>query len=125
MLKVAVFYWGGLVGEWKVRWTKGFRLQVLEVLGRDGWDNVKRFLRDLEKTLNSDPSFIGKLERDPVVGELVYRRDDEIVWYNVRRLRYRGVRYRMFYVIRYDLKRIWFVGFEPRTNSSYKRKRYG
>jgi len=31
----------------------------------------------------------------------------------------------MFYVIRYDLKRIWFVGFEPRTNSSYKRKRYG
>ena len=28
----------------------------------------------------------------------------------------------MYYVIYEDIKRIWFIGFEPRTDSTYEKK---
>ncbi len=52
----------------------------------------------------------------------VRRRRGLIILVHARRMYYRGTEYRMYYVIYEDIERIWFVGFEPRTNSTYKKK---
>ena len=54
---------------WRVRWSQGFRHGVYEYLGKRYWKHVKRFLKDLEKSLNTDPSMIARLKRNPVVFE--------------------------------------------------------
>jgi len=109
---------------WRVRWSEGFRLSVYDYLGKKNWGNVKRFLKELEKSLNTDPEMIIRLKRNPVVFEYrwVRRRRGLIILVHVRRMYYRGTEYRMYYVIYEDIERIWFVGFEPRTNSTYKKK---
>lgn len=109
---------------WKVRWSQGFRHGVYEYLGKRYWKHVKRFLKDLEKSLNTDPSMIARLKRNPVVFEYrwVRHRKGIVVLVRIRRLRYRGTEYRMYYVIYEDIKRIWFIGFEPRTDSTYEKK---
>ncbi len=96
----------------------------MEFLGRQGWLNVKRFLKGLEKSLNTEESMLTRLKRNPIVMEYrwVRRRRGVVVLIRVRRMRYRGAEYRMFYIIYADVKRIWFVGFEPRTDSTYKKK---
>ncbi len=109
---------------WKVRWSKGFRLSVYEYLGRKHWPEVKEFLKELEDSLNEDPSMVSRLKRNPVVMEYrwVRCRKGVVVLLRVRRMRYRGTEYRMYYVVYEDIERIWFVGFEPRTDSTYEKK---
>ena len=54
---------------WKVRWSQGFRISVYKYLGKQMWKHVKRFLKELEKSLNKDPSTLTRLKRNPVVFE--------------------------------------------------------
>lgn len=114
----------GVVAVWRVRWSQGFRLSVYEFLGKKHWPEVKEFLKELEESLNQDPSMISRLKRNPVVMEYrwVRRRKGVVVLLRVRRMRYRGTEYRMYYVVYEDIERIWFVGFEPRTDSTYEKK---
>ena len=86
--------------------------------------DVKGELRGLEKRLR-DPKLMGQtlawLERQPVVAYYAYggRR------YPIRRL-YIGKRTaRAGFVIRRSICRVWFVVLVPRTDSTYRRRRWG
>ncbi len=111
--------------RWRVRWTQEFRWSVIEFIGRSGWRDVKRFLKSLERSLNTEPAFLDRLKRNRVVMEYAWvrRKKGVTVLDRARRMRYRGRRYRLFYVLYEDIGRVWFVGFEPRTDSTYRKKR--
>jgi hypothetical protein len=88
------------------------------------WEDVKRELKDLERRLR-DPKLrreaLRLLLSQPVVAYYTYKGRR----YLLRRL-YVGRRTaRAGFVVRRDICRVWFVALVPRTNSTYKRRRWG
>jgi len=105
---------------WRVNWTAEFR-KAAQALGI--WEDTKRELRDLERQLRGPrlrDSALQKLRKQPVVAYYPYggRR------YPIRRL-YIGKRTaRAGFVLREDICRVWFVALVPRTDSTYKKRRW-
>ncbi len=104
---------------WRVNWTAEFRRRAQEL---GVWEDIRRELKDLEKRLRSREERQATLDfliLQPIVGYYPYH------WkrYNARRMRLGG--YRLFYVVRQDICRVWFVEIAPRTDSTYARARRG
>ncbi len=79
-------------------------------------------LRESLRTLRGGfgtPDTGRRLRSQPVVAYVVYGG----VRYPVRRMRINGVR--VGFVIREDLCRVWFIAIVKRTNSTYRRRRWG
>ena len=105
---------------WRVNWTAEFR-RAAQVLGI--WEDVRRELKDLEKRLR-DPELrektLAELNRNPIVGYYHFAGKR----YSVRRYYFGKRTARGFYVVRSDICRVWFVMPTPRTNGTYRRKRW-
>ena len=106
---------------WRVNWTQEFR-RAAQAHGI--WEDVKKELKDLEKRLRDTKlraETLRLLLSQPVVAYYPYKGKR----YPLRRL-YIGKRTaRAGFVVRRDICRVWFVALVPRTNSTYKRKRWG
>jgi len=105
---------------WRVSWTQEFRHAAQE-LGI--WSDVRRELRDLERRLK-DPMLrddtLRFLESQPVVAYHPFQGKR----YEVRRIYFGRQTARAGFVIRRDICRVWFVAIVPRTNHTYRRRRW-
>lgn len=104
-----------------MNWTKEFRLAAREM---GIWDSVRRELRDLERRLR-DPRerdrVLSMLESQPEVGYITFK--GRI--YRVRRMYFGRGTARAGFVIRRDIcRRVWFVALRPRSNGTYRRRRW-
>jgi len=106
---------------WKVNWTAEFRIRARE-LGI--WGDVRSELRDLEGRLR-DPALRSEalefLMSQPVVAYYPFGGKR----YLVRRMYFGRQTARAGFVVRSDICRVWFVALVPRTDSTYKNKRWG
>ena len=100
---------------WRVKWSKDFRL-VAKKLGL--WKDVRMELRDIERRLRSNfRETIRWLRSHPKVFYTVHKGRK----YYVRRVKIG--RFRLGYVIREDICRVWFVALKVRTSTTYKHRR--
>ncbi len=105
---------------WRVRWTARFRRNA-RALGL--WSDVRRVLRELERSLNDPKEYdmtLSRLTRAPIVGYTVYRGRR----YSLRRWYFGRRTARGFFVLRRDICRVWFVDLVPRTNGLYRTRRW-